>query len=75
MDNIIYKHKWKIFIAVIILSIIGSWIDVIFFSHYLYQNITGEWMLFFIRTFLEIFIFVVGIGLGIALGIAWVKTK
>jgi hypothetical protein len=49
--NISFKKSMLIIVA---LSIAGSIFDIMFFKSNLYQDITGAWMLFFIRTFIEL---------------------
>ena len=79
MDNLIDKpkkrmnKKLKIIIAVIGLSIICSYIDVIFFSNNLYQGVTGASMLFFVRTLAEFIIFGFGIVFGMSINL--VRSK
>ena len=61
--------KIKIIIGVVIISLIASYIDVIFFRSYLYQGITGASALFFIRTFIEFVVFGLGIIFGMSINL------
>ena len=67
------NKKLKIIIAVIGLSIICSYTDVIFFRNNLYQGVTGASMLFFVRTLAEFIIF--GFGIVFGLSINFVRSK
>jgi len=57
-------NKKLIFIGIIALSVLSSILDVIFFRENLYQGTTGAFALFFIRSFIELFLFAIGLSMG-----------
>ena len=66
-----------ILIVVLILSLISTYIDIIFFSKYLYQNnhlyLDQRYFLFFIRSFVEFVLF--GLGVILGLTISFIKKS